>query len=85
MEVKPFVIGLALGVIITLASVWTYLLLHPPTREIPVPPRIEFITTDLDTCTVDYVKSRFCEEIKTYKYEEYPDIIAGEYWCTCYQ
>jgi len=85
MEGKSLLIGLVLGIVIALASVYVYLLMYPSAREAPIPPRIDFITTDLDTCTVDYVRSRFCEQIMTCSYEQYPSIIGGEFWCTCHQ
>ncbi|MFQ6068089.1 MAG: hypothetical protein ACE5KD_00945 [Candidatus Bathyarchaeia archaeon] len=84
MEIKPLIIGLVLGIVTTLASVWVYFLINPTARGAPIPPRVEFITTDLDTCTVDYVRSRFCQEIMVCEYEKYPSIMS-EYWCTCHQ
>lgn len=85
MDVKSLIIGLVLGIVIASISVFMYFSVNPTIREAPIPPRIEFVTTDLDTCTVDYIRSRFCQEIMTCSYEEYPSIVGGEYWCTCHQ
>lgn len=85
MDGKSIAIGFIIGIIIALASAWAYLLMYPSAREAPIPPRIEFITTDLNTCTVDYIRSEFCQQIMSCSYEDYPSIIGGEYWCICHQ
>lgn len=83
MEKKSLILGLILGLTIGLIATATVYFLVIPTRDKPIPPRVDFITTDLNTCTVDYVRSRFCQEIMTCGYEEYPSILS-EYWCTCH-
>jgi len=81
MDIKFLILGLIIG--LAIGSVITYYL-TPTIKDKPIPPRIDFITTDLDTCTVEYVRGEFCQDIMRCSYEDYPSIM-NEYWCTCSQ
>ena len=53
-------------------------------KEQPVPPRVEFITTDPNHCTAEYTKTEICSDIRVCSMNSQQGNFGMEYYCKCW-